>query len=189
MTMFLMKHEHSFLFSIRCWHSSSTLLACSIHKSHPYQFTRLRSEIGRYCRPRWIQYIPSSIQYGLPWLCISVFDYQSEIIWGHTNYLREIIGCYGQGTVSNTALFCLSASFVLNTISYAYVLNSSVFIYVCFPSSVPVVLVGNKTDLHQERAVSAEEGRKLAESWRANFLETSAKQNEVSSFIHSYVLP
>lgn len=45
--------------------------------------------------------------------------------------------------------------------------------------SVPVVLVGNKTDLHQERAVSAEEGRKLAESWRANFLETSAKQNEV----------
>lgn len=48
--------------------------------------------------------------------------------------------------------------------------------------SVPVVLVGNKTDLHQERAVSYEEGKKLAESWRASFLETSAKQNEVSSF-------
>lgn len=46
-------------------------------------------------------------------------------------------------------------------------------------SSVPVVLVGNKTDLHQERAVSYEEGKKLAESWRATFLETSAKQNEV----------
>lgn len=46
--------------------------------------------------------------------------------------------------------------------------------------SVPVVLVGNKTDLHQERAVSYEEGKKLAESWRASFLETSAKQNEVS---------
>lgn len=45
--------------------------------------------------------------------------------------------------------------------------------------SVPVVLVGNKTDLHQERAVSYEEGKKLAESWRATFLETSAKQNEV----------
>lgn len=45
--------------------------------------------------------------------------------------------------------------------------------------SVPVVLVGNKTDLHQERAVTTEEGKKLAESWRATFLETSAKQNEV----------
>lgn len=47
--------------------------------------------------------------------------------------------------------------------------------------SVPVALVGNKTDLHQERAVSTEEGRKLAESWKAQFLETSAKQNEVCS--------
>lgn len=50
-------------------------------------------------------------------------------------------------------------------------------------NSVPVVLVGNKTDLHQERAVSYEEGKKLAESWRATFLETSAKQNEVSDFM------
>lgn len=54
--------------------------------------------------------------------------------------------------------------------------------------SVPVVLVGNKTDLHQERAVSAEEGRKLAESWRANFLETSAKQNEVYSHKQTHAL-
>lgn len=43
-------------------------------------------------------------------------------------------------------------------------------------------MVGNKTDLHQERTVSTEEGRKLAESWRAAFLETSAKQNEVGGY-------
>lgn len=46
--------------------------------------------------------------------------------------------------------------------------------------SVPVVLVGNKTDLHQERAVSTDDGKRLAESWKASFLETSAKQNEVN---------
>lgn len=51
--------------------------------------------------------------------------------------------------------------------------------------SVPVVLVGNKTDLHQERAVSTEEGKRIAESWKAIFLECSAKQNEVCFIIFS----
>ncbi|XP_055698824.1 GTP-binding protein Rheb homolog [Phlebotomus papatasi] len=51
---------------------------------------------------------------------------------------------------------------------------------------VPVVLVGNKTDLHQERAVSTDEGKKMAEAWKATFLETSAKQNEsVADIFHS----
>lgn len=51
---------------------------------------------------------------------------------------------------------------------------------------VPVVLVGNKTDLHLERQVSSSEGRKLAEEWNALFLETSAKENlSVSDVFHS----
>lgn len=45
---------------------------------------------------------------------------------------------------------------------------------------VPVVLVGNKTDLHMERVITYEEGKKLAEDWNAIFLETSAKQTAVS---------
>jgi len=47
--------------------------------------------------------------------------------------------------------------------------------------SVPVVLVGNKKDLHMDRVITQEEGRRLAESWKAVFLEASAKQNEVTS--------
>lgn len=51
--------------------------------------------------------------------------------------------------------------------------------------TVPIVLVGNKTDLHMERNISTEKGRKLAEEWKAIFLETSAKQNaSVSEVFH-----
>lgn len=59
-----------------------------------------------------------------------------------------------------------------------------------FVFSVPIVLVGNKTDLHLERKISTEEGRRLAERWRAAFVETSAKRNEVrkpvTSFLNNY---
>ncbi|XP_006811964.2 GTP-binding protein Rheb-like [Saccoglossus kowalevskii] len=43
---------------------------------------------------------------------------------------------------------------------------------------VPIVLVGNKTDLHMERVISSEVGKNLADSWKAGFLESSAKENE-----------
>jgi len=42
---------------------------------------------------------------------------------------------------------------------------------------VPIVLVGNKVDLHMERCVSTEEGKRLAEYMKADFIEVSAKQN------------
>jgi len=44
--------------------------------------------------------------------------------------------------------------------------------------SVPVVLVGNKIDLHQQRVVSSEEGKRLADEWSAVFVETSAKKRD-----------
>ncbi|XP_054863174.1 GTP-binding protein Rheb isoform X1 [Amphiprion ocellaris] len=44
---------------------------------------------------------------------------------------------------------------------------------------VPIILVGNKKDLHMERVISFEEGKALAESWNAAFLESSAKENQV----------
>lgn len=54
---------------------------------------------------------------------------------------------------------------------------------------VPLVLVGNKTDLHMERMISYDEGRKLAEGWNAIFLEASAKQNtSVSDIFHTLLM-
>ncbi|NXV51653.1 REBL1 GTPase, partial [Uria aalge] len=49
---------------------------------------------------------------------------------------------------------------------------------------MPVVLVGNKADLClQRREVRADEGKKLAESWVAIFLESSAKESQVTQGI------
>ncbi|XDV36068.1 hypothetical protein PO909_005919, partial [Leuciscus waleckii] len=48
---------------------------------------------------------------------------------------------------------------------------------------VPTVLVGNKKDLHMERVIKPEEGKKLADSWGAAFMESSAKENQMFSFL------
>ncbi|XP_032816272.1 GTP-binding protein Rheb-like [Petromyzon marinus] len=43
---------------------------------------------------------------------------------------------------------------------------------------VPLVLVGNKKDLHMERVISCEEGKTLATSWNAAFMESTAKEHQ-----------
>lgn len=55
--------------------------------------------------------------------------------------------------------------------------------------NVPIVLVGNKTDLHMERVIQYEEGKQVADSWKAAFLEASAKQNQsVQEIFHTILL-
>ncbi|CAB4384763.1 unnamed protein product [Rhizophagus irregularis] len=44
--------------------------------------------------------------------------------------------------------------------------------------SVPMVLVGNKTDLHLQRQLSYEEGKELSQQWGCSWIEASAKHNE-----------
>ncbi|KGL77179.1 GTPase RhebL1, partial [Tinamus guttatus] len=54
---------------------------------------------------------------------------------------------------------------------------------------MPVVLVGNKADLSlQSREVKTDEGRKLAESWGAIFLESSAKESQGTQGIFTKII-
>ena len=43
---------------------------------------------------------------------------------------------------------------------------------------VPVLIIGNKTDLEEKRAIPTEEGEELAKKLDCDFIETSAKLNE-----------
>ncbi len=46
-----------------------------------------------------------------------------------------------------------------------------------FQGQPPLVLVGNKNDLEDERVVGREMGQALARKWKCTFLETSAKDS------------
>jgi len=44
-------------------------------------------------------------------------------------------------------------------------------------SNVPMIVVGNKIDLEEQRTITTEQGMSLARSWGVPFIETSAKRN------------
>ena len=63
------------------------------------------------------------------------------------------------------------------------------FVHVHF-SCLQVILVGNKCDMEDERVISYERGKQLADSLGLEFFETSAKENinvRVSSCLFMYV--
>ncbi|KAJ3271483.1 GTP-binding protein [Terramyces sp. JEL0728] len=53
---------------------------------------------------------------------------------------------------------------------------------------VPCVLVANKVDLHAQRQVTTEEGKKKAAEWNCAFIETSAKHNQNISRVFDQML-
>ncbi|XP_064397002.1 GTP-binding protein Rheb-like [Halichondria panicea] len=55
-------------------------------------------------------------------------------------------------------------------------------------NKAPIVLVGNKKDLHMQRVISYDMGKKLANEWNSAFVESSAKQNEEVDTIFQRVL-
>jgi Ras-related protein Rap-1A len=53
---------------------------------------------------------------------------------------------------------------------------------------VPMILVGNKCDLEDERVVGKDQGHNLAKNWNCTFLETSAKSKiNVTEIFHDLV--
>jgi len=53
---------------------------------------------------------------------------------------------------------------------------------------VPMILVGNKCDLEDERVVGKDQGQNLARAWNSAFLETSAKSKiNVNEIFHDLV--
>ena len=56
-------------------------------------------------------------------------------------------------------------------------------------SDVPMILVGNKCDLKDQRAVTSEEASALASSWDVPYEETSAKtRHNVDKIYHDLVI-
>ena len=43
--------------------------------------------------------------------------------------------------------------------------------------NVPIVLIGNKKDLSEERKIEFSDAKALAKSWGVDYIETSAKNN------------
>jgi len=55
-------------------------------------------------------------------------------------------------------------------------------------TQLPILLVGNKVDLNMERVIPTETGASLARSWKAGFLESSAKENKVVQLVFHAII-
>ncbi|GAA6019918.1 hypothetical protein JCM10207_003336 [Rhodosporidiobolus poonsookiae] len=82
---------------------------------------------------------------------------------------RHAVGLHGWVLVYSVTS---RASFDICTIIYQKILDFT------GRDKVPVVLCGNKADLHVQRQVTKEEGAALAASWGAVFVESSARTAE-----------
>lgn len=81
---------------------------------------------------------------------------------------KHLIGIHGYMLVYSIASH---SSFEMISIIRDKILNAT------GADTLPMVIVGNKTDLEAQREVPRAEGQKLADSFGAAFVETSAKDN------------
>nr|XP_038935286.1 GTPase RhebL1 isoform X2 [Rattus norvegicus] len=93
--------------------------------------------------------------------------YSKTVTLGKDEFHLHLVDTAGQDKYS-----ILPYSFIIGVHGYVLVYN------VTSLRRLPVLLVGNKADLSADREVQAVEGKKLAESWGATFMESSARDNQ-----------
>lgn len=95
-----------------------------------------------------------------------------------------------QDTAGLEAYSHIPAQYITNTAGYILVYSitdrssfdtiSNVYdrLYEANNRQIPIVLVGNKSDLLEKRIVEKSEGEQLAKKWNSTFIETSAKSGQ-----------
>ncbi|XP_051015390.1 GTPase RhebL1 isoform X1 [Acomys russatus] len=132
----------------------------------------------------------------LPILSAGIKAYSKTVTLGKDEFHLHLVDTAGQDEYS-----ILPYSFIIGV--HGYVLVYSVTSLRSFQiikslyqklheghgeTRLPVVLVGNKADLSPHREVQAWEGKKLAESWGATFMESSARENQLTQDIFIKVI-
>ncbi len=97
------------------------------------------------------------------------------MIWdiGAQKFFRRVRKTYYQGAHSAFLVFDLT-----NVSSFENLENWYDELKGFISKDIPVVVVGNKTDLSKERKISYQEGVSLANKLKASYIETSAKTGE-----------
>ncbi|XP_066221873.1 GTPase RhebL1 isoform X2 [Saccopteryx leptura] len=103
--------------------------------------------------------------------------YSKIVTLGKDEFHLHLVDTAGQDEYS-----ILPYSFIIGVHGYVLVYS------VTSLHRLPVVLVGNKADLSPDREVQAIEGKKLAESWGATFMESSARENQLTQGIFTKVI-
>jgi len=107
-------------------------------------------------------------------------SYRKQFEVDNEQYVLEILDTAGtissmtQHYIKNTEAFI----FVYSVTSRATFKEISSFKNIVTESKgiqVPMVLVGNKIDLSNDRVIKTDEGKRLAAEWKCAFVETSAK--------------
>uniref|UniRef100_A0A671NAH5 GTP-binding protein Rheb-like n=1 Tax=Sinocyclocheilus anshuiensis TaxID=1608454 RepID=A0A671NAH5_9TELE len=113
----------------------------------------------------------------LIWCLLFLFSAFTKMITVNgQEYHLQLVDTAGQDEYS---IFPQTYSIDINGYILVYSVTSNKRIWFMNKTLVPIMLVGNKKDLHMERVISCEEGKALAESWNAAFMESSAKENQV----------
>ena len=91
--------------------------------------------------------------------------------------------------VSSSSSYDNKINYIQKKYNNKYFMNRVTQIKTYSWDNAQVILVGNKCDMEEERVVSQERGRQLAEQLGVEFYETSAKENiNVKVYLLIYIL-